>query len=172
MGKCVFVSYGHTQGDCVLNRLKPCLEAGGAKVRVDVERFKTGRGLVGQMDAEQDAAELDVLVLSKDYFDSDYCVHEFQRALKRDPGFVEGTVVPVLRDDVDWRENLTAEAPPLLVDLRDDALPRLSRERQQKIVAQWDRLLEACGADLGTSTPEWLDARDAQRAAVPAKSYP
>lgn len=163
MSKSVFISYRHSDGEWVLGRLKPCLEAGGADVRVDVERFKAGKALVGQMDAEQDAADINVLVLSEQYFQSDYCVHEFKRALQRDPKFAHGLIVPVLRSDVDWRKHITVKDPPLLVDLREDGRPRLSRERQQNLVRQWDRLLEACAADLGCDAPEWLRARDETR---------
>ena len=45
MGKKVFVSYSHQQGAWVLDRLVPCLRAGGAEVYVDVERFKPGHGV-------------------------------------------------------------------------------------------------------------------------------
>lgn len=160
MGKCVFVSYRHTQGEWVLDRLVPCLKAGGAEVRIDVERFKAGKGIVGQMDAEQDASQINVLVLSDEYFESDYCVHEFERALEKDPAFAGGIVVPVLRDDVDWRRHITFADPPLFVDLRDDRRGRLSQERHKAVVGQWDLLLEACGADLGCDARDWLRARD------------
>jgi hypothetical protein len=73
MSKKVFVSYCHTQGDWVWDRLVPCLRAGGAEVSIDRERFKAGQGLLGQMDATQDAADMSVLILSPDYLASSYC---------------------------------------------------------------------------------------------------
>ena len=156
----VFVSYRHTEREWVLGRLVPCLKAGGADVHVDVERFKAGRTLVGQMDAEQDAAELQVLVLTEEYFQSDYCMHEFRRALKRDPQFKSGVVVPVLRDKVDWRRHIMVKKPPLLVDLQADGRRGASRERKKELPKQWARLLEACAAELGTAAADWLGTRD------------
>lgn len=160
MGKRIFISYRHTEGEWVLNRLVPGLRAGGADVRVDVDRFKAGRAVVGQMDAEQDAAQLSVLVLCREYFQSDYCVHEFKRALQRDPRFQNGLVIPVLRDDVDWRKHITARDPPLLVNLRDDARKRLTADRHKEVTRQWALLMEACDADLGCDAPVWLRTRD------------
>ena len=64
----VFVSYCHSQGPWVLDRLVPVLRAGGAEVLIDRERFEAGRGVRGQMDATQDGAEIDVLILSPDYW--------------------------------------------------------------------------------------------------------
>jgi hypothetical protein len=54
MSKKIFISYCHKQEDWVLRRLKPCLDAGGAEVLIDRDRFKAGIRTVRQMDAEQD----------------------------------------------------------------------------------------------------------------------
>jgi hypothetical protein len=43
MGKSVFISYSHQQGEWVWNALVPCLKAGGAEVLIDRERFEAGR---------------------------------------------------------------------------------------------------------------------------------
>ncbi len=48
MGKKVFISYSHQQEEWVLQRLKPCLDAGGAEVLIDAERFRAGRTLVAE----------------------------------------------------------------------------------------------------------------------------
>lgn len=42
MPKTVFISYSHHQGEWVWQRLKPCLQAGGAEVRIAVERVCAG----------------------------------------------------------------------------------------------------------------------------------
>jgi TIR domain-containing protein len=79
----VFVSYSHCQGAWVLDRLVPVLRAGGAEVLIDRERFTAGRELRGQMDATQDGADVNVLVLSPEYLASESCVHEMERAIAR-----------------------------------------------------------------------------------------
>lgn len=151
MPKAVFVSYSHHQGDWVRDRLVPVLEAGGADVRIDRQRFTAGKAVRGQMDAEQDAADVHLLVLSPDYLASEYCGHEMERAVARDPRFERGVVVPLMRVAVELPEAIR-QAEPLYADLTDDGA-----------VEPWDLVLEACGADLGTGGPEWLAARDETR---------
>jgi hypothetical protein len=145
----VFISYRHSDGAWVWNRLTPCLEAGGAEVLIDRQRFQAGIAVAGQMDATQDHADVHVLVITKEYLESDYCRHEMDRAVALDADFQHGIVVPVRRDDHrPWPRKIT-KSNPLYVDLRNDA-----------DTGQWELLLRACGADLGTTAPAWLTARD------------
>lgn len=154
MSRSVFVSYNHRQADWVHDRLVPVLKAGGAEVLVDHERFTAGKAVVGQMDATQDAAEVHLLVLSPDYVASDYCVHEMERAVARDPNFEDGVVVPVRRVDVDLPE-LIRRGEPLYANLVDEALLEraLSRavvrgnnvliellEKESRLPGEWDYL--------------------------------
>ena len=69
----------------MLQRLVPCLKAGGGEVLIDLERFRAGFGVKGQMDATQDQAEAHLLILSPEYLQSEYCRHEMQRAIACDP---------------------------------------------------------------------------------------
>jgi hypothetical protein len=147
----VFISYSHQQGDWVWDRLVPVLKAGGAEVLIDRERFTAGRALVGQMDATQDLADVHVLVLSPDYLASVPCVHEMERAIACDPRFENGIVAPVKRVDVALPDSIR-DPNPLYADLTVDTA-----------VPPWDLLLGACGADLGTDAPSWLEARDETR---------
>lgn len=147
----VFVSYCHRQGPWVWDRLVPVLRAGGAEVLIDRERFAAGRGVRGQMDGTQDAAEVNVLILSPEYLASEYCVHEMERAIARDPGFENGAVVPVKRIDVPL-PGAIRQPNPLDIDLTDD-----------RAMEPWGLLLHACGADVGTDAPAWLAARDEAR---------
>jgi len=140
MSKIVFISYNHKQGDWVLNNLLPCLRAGGAEVRIDIERFRAGKEVVAQMDAEQDVSDLSVLVLSPEYLASAMCRHEMQHALARNK------FVAVLRADCAAPDEVKKT---LYVDLRDD-----------KAADKWDLLLRECEADLGAAAPDWLYARD------------
>ncbi len=151
MGKSVFVSYNHSQGEWVWDRLVPVLEAGGAEVQLDRERFTAGRGLLGQMDATQDSADVHLLVLSPEYLASDYCGHEMERAVALDPRFEAGVVVPVKRVDVALPD-MISDPDPLYADLTDD-----------RVAAPWGLVLGACGAGLGTGAPAWLAARGEAR---------
>lgn len=144
----VFVSYSHLDGEWVADRLVPVLTAGGADVLIDRERFRAGRGLVGEMDATQDAAARSVLVLSPRYVESEYCRHEMRRAVERDPEFRCGSTIPVLRWETELPTELT-KGKPIRVDLRNDRADE-----------PWRQLLQACGGNLGVAAPAWLQARD------------
>jgi hypothetical protein len=146
MPKSVFISYCHNQGDWVWDRLVPCLRSGGADVHIDRERFEVGKAVVGQMDAVQDRTAIAVLVLSPDYLNSPYCVHEMERAIRRDPKFARGIVVPAKR--VRCALPAKIKGPnPLYVNLQNDSK-----------ADQWGLLLQSCEADLGASAPHWLGA--------------
>jgi hypothetical protein len=147
MPKSVFISYCHNQGDWVWNSLVPCLRGGGADVHIERGPFEVGKAVVGQMDAVQDGAAMDVLVLSPDYLNNPYCVHEMERAVRRDPKFAHGRIV-VLVTRVHCELPARIERPKTLyVDLRDDSNAQ-----------QWRLLLLSCEADLGAPAPHWLDA--------------
>lgn len=151
MGREAFVSYSHKQGQWVLERLVPILRAAGcAKVLIDRERFRAGRGVKGQMDATQDQADVSLLVLTPDYMASDYCRHEMDRAIAADPGFQRGKVLLVKRADCDLSAFQRANDPPLWVDLTNDTDP-----------APWALLLKSLDATcLNTAATHWLDVRD------------
>ena len=151
MSNSVFVSYSHSQIRWVCDRLVPVLRAGGAEILIDYERFEAGKGLVGQMDGIQDTADVNVLVLTQEYLESDYCIHEMERAIALDPLFENGVVIPLKRSNIDFPVAIL-RPNPLYVDLTDD-----------QIVDSWDLVLGACGADLGTSAPSWLAALDEVR---------
>lgn len=148
MPKKIFISYSHSQGKWVLDALVPVLDAGGAEVLIDRQRFEAGKAVVRQMDAVQDEAAVHVLVLSPEYLTSDYCVHEMERAVECDPEFEGDAVIPVLRRDCDLPD-LIRRPNPLYVDLRKD-----------RDAEPWDALLRVCGADLGIAVPDWLVARN------------
>ena len=127
--------------------LVPCLRGGGSEVIVDRERFEAGKALTGQMDQAQDEAEVTLLVLTPDYLHSQYCRHELERAVARDPKFAHGSTVPVIREPTDFPDLMSAWNP-LCVDMTGSP------------GASWDLLMRACGAELGCSAPQWLAARD------------
>lgn len=152
MRKRLFISYNHAQQPWVQRNLVPCLRAGGADVLIDYEQFGAGKHLVGQMDATQDSAEVSVLVLSPEYRTSPNCLHEMNRAIDRHEATGDMTIIPVKRVTCDLPDRLKALGL-LYVNLSDDTQS-----------TPWDSLLNACGADLGVSAPQWLEVRnDVQR---------
>ena len=138
----VFVSYAHRDGAWVLDRLVPVLKAAGVEVAVDVERFRVGGSVVGQMDAVQDAAEKSLLVLSAAYLASDYCRHELRRAVARDADFSKFLTIPVRR-----------EAVPLPAELNGSIYAELGDETRAD---QWRLVLDGCGGDWAARRPAGL----------------
>ncbi len=74
-----------------------------------------------------------------------------ERAIAGDPAFDRGVVLPVLRAECSLPAAIS-DPDPLLTDLQDDS-----------VAEHWDGLLAACEADLGTTAPVWLAARDEAR---------
>ena len=70
------------------------------------------------------------------------------RAIKIDPKFERGVVIPVMRETCTL-PNKIKKPNPLYVDLRED-----------KQADPWTLLLTQCNVDLGTTAPNWLTARD------------
>jgi hypothetical protein len=70
-----------------------------------------------------------------------------ERAFQRAP-LPNSAVVPVKLQECEMPEEIK-RAEPLWVTLTND-----------RDAAQWDLLMSACGADLGTDAPHWLEARD------------
>lgn len=117
-------------------------------MRIDIERFKAGVGIIGQMDAAQDECDASLLVLTPEYLTRPDCLHEMRRAIARDPAFANGSTIPVVLETCDLPDDIKIPKP-LWVNLTDD-----------KNVEWWDKLMKACEADLGADVPHWLEARD------------
>ena len=130
------------------------LRASGATVLVDIDHFKAGQTVKGQMDGLQDSADQHVLVLTNDYLASPYCRHEMAKAIAADPGFAMGKVLPNRRDDKPWPSDLAGisglGSEPLYIDLQNDTDGD-----------QWDLLIRSADLNLpGTDAPTWLRALD------------
>lgn len=147
MSKTVFISYCHKQGDWVFDRLVPCLRAGGAEIVIDRERFRAGLSVIGQMDATQDTAEINLLLITPDYLRSEYCRHEMLRAAERNP-LPNSAVIPVKLHECEMPDEIK-RTEPLWVNLTND-----------RDATQWELLLKACDANLGADAPHWLARRD------------
>ena len=153
----IFVSYSHKQSEWVHSRLLPVLRAAGAEVLVDIDHFKAGQTVTGQMDRLQRRASRHVLVITADYVASAYCRHEMEQAIKSDAGFVDGKVLPVLQDGTPLPPELAGAgglgSAPLHVDLSDD-----------KSADAWELLLKSCSSRLsGVDAPTWLRTLDQTR---------
>ncbi|MEM7014122.1 MAG: toll/interleukin-1 receptor domain-containing protein [Verrucomicrobiota bacterium] len=161
--KKIFLSYAHKNRDWVERSLLPVLRAAAApdvegeepkvEILIDVERFQFGEGVVGQMDAAQDEADLTMMVLTPDYVASEHCLHELRRAMAKP----DHAKLPIKRIDCEIPEELKGDDPVLWCDLTDDGAEDL-----------WEQLLgqlEIAGpGGLGIAASKWLKAaRDVER---------
>ena len=93
--------------------------------------------MVGQMDSVQDGAAMAVLVFSSDYLKSPYCIHEMERATRRDSDvYPWNCFSPSKQFNVRCLPGIGVPNP-LYVDLQDDGK-----------ADQWRLLLQSCGAEL------------------------
>ena len=150
----IFVSYAHKQGDWVHQNLIPILRAAGAEVLLDIDHFKAGQTVIGQMDDLQSKAHRHILAITSDYVASDYCCHEMNQAVKADPGFAKSKTIAIRKDATPMPAELSGAGGlgtgPLYVNLEDDG-----------DAAQWDLLLRSCDQrPFGTDVPNWLQALD------------
>ena len=159
MSKKIFISYRHTDAAWVRDTLYAVLSAGGAQVVVDYKDFDAGIALRKQISEKQATADVHLLVFTPDYFTSGYCLEEMRRAVATDPQFEKGTVLPIVLQQCAIPPEIKG-GEPLYVNL-SGAL-NLDAEG-------WDRVMKACGADLGMSPPHWLRAYLASRKALEAR---
>lgn len=145
----VFVSYSHAQREWVWGRLVPVLRAAGAEVLIDVERFKAGVSCFKQMDAEQDAADCQLLCFSEEYMQSKSCNREWKRALRRDPTFSTGHIVPIVLQAQLTLPKEFLGPNPLYVEMRND------RDK-----AKWQLLLRSLGINWNCCPVSWLHAAE------------
>ncbi len=131
MGR-LFVSYRHHQQEWVWKSLVPALEAGGVDIIIDRDTFRAGEGVVGQMDHQQDQADATLAVLTPEYLESAYCMHELERGVRRHK------VIPVVHADCAIPKIIESPDPLLRVDLREPEDPYA-----------WGDLLDSCDA------PQW-----------------
>jgi hypothetical protein len=148
MAKKVFISYQHNHADWVRNTLYPILSAGGVEITVDYRDFEAGIAVRKQMKERQTPADVHLLVLTRDYFQSDYCIEEMQCALAKDPKFEQGKVLPVILERCELPPEIKTH-DPLHVDLSGG---------QERKAEQWRRLMRGCHADLGMPVLDWLRA--------------
>lgn len=162
----VFVSYSwkqeaadHWVWDCLV----PCLKAGGAELLIDRVDLQAGRPPWDQTDRLQAQADRQVLVLCDRYFESPNCQHEFAVAVSgsenafdeglHSPALDDGQVIMVLRTESMMKLPHLVNLPlcPNLVDPPSTLSDADRAAAMRRLDDNWHLLLEACGAELGTS---------------------
>ncbi|MBN2444298.1 MAG: toll/interleukin-1 receptor domain-containing protein [Spirochaetales bacterium] len=147
MGKRLFISYNHKQRDWVKNSLLPILKASETEYFIDFERMAGGKPITSQTDNWQDRADIQVLLLSKAYFESDYCTHEMERALGYDPGFADGKIVPLKLEE--------CELPKIF------ALPDVFwLDFKPPTQEGWEKFFISCDISFTACAFKWLKARN------------
>jgi len=149
----VFVSYSHEQADWVEDYLVVVLEACGHEVLWDKGHFRAGLGLSRQERVLQDEADVQILCFSPSYLKSKHCMAEMRHALRGDPDFDSGKIVPLVLGPVTLPDEI--EIPdPLYVVMGLDRELRGSGNG-------WELLRKPpLSLDFNVETSRWLEARD------------
>lgn len=92
----VFVSYSHKDSKWVMGELVPRLRQAGLNVHVDDEGFRAGKLAIDEMEHAVRASRKIILVLTPEYFGSDWCVLELKMAQTLDPANKAHRLVPVM----------------------------------------------------------------------------
>ena len=142
----VFVSYSWKQQNWLKRNLIPLLDACGYEVLVDYRHFEAGQHNIGQMDKYQDDSERQILLLSKTYLASDYCMHELRRAVQK-WGLTSKKVVPVCY-----------EADALPTEVTDSGTLYVG-PLEGWDANHWGLFLRTFDLNLGMAPKDWLDTR-------------
>ena len=144
MAEKVFISYNHGRAQWVRQYLAPILTAAGFQVLADYLEFKAGKALIGQMDATQDAADRQILVIDQAYLKSKHCCHELARALAHSR-YPSDRIIPIRAEPVDLPDEIRSSLYIALEGMPGDA-------------AGWRLLAKTLG--FAWDPHAWLRARD------------
>lgn len=97
----IFISYSHKDNEWVRNQLLPKLESHGFSILIDFRDFKTGTFSVEEMQRGVIECRRILLVLSENYFESEWAKFENVMAQSADPGSSQRKIIPVLKDSCD-----------------------------------------------------------------------
>lgn len=92
----VFISYSSKDLSWVRDVLLPNLENHGFSVIVDFRDFKTGSFGVEEMERAVEATRHTLLVLTRNYVESNWTKFENVMAQSKDPGAVQRKLIPIL----------------------------------------------------------------------------
>jgi hypothetical protein len=99
--KDAFISYSSKDSSWVSDVLLPSLEAHGFSVIIDSRDFKTGAFGLEEMERAVQETRRTLLVLTKNYVQSDWTKFENVMAQSKDPGAVQRKVIPILLEKCD-----------------------------------------------------------------------
>lgn len=108
--------------------------------------LKAGGADVRRLDETKGSKEIVLAVLTPSFLANQNLLRQIKKILKLGK---RTTFIPILRVGDNLRELIKS---PDWVDLRDD-----------NNIMQWDKLFLKCEANLGTTVPDWLNARDSIR---------
>lgn len=95
----VYVSYTERMGSWVRNWLKPLIESWKhSEVMLHEDEMIPGFAICGERQRLILQAHKVVLVVSRDYSESPWCLYELQHAIQQEPALCRGRIIPILVD--------------------------------------------------------------------------
>ena len=100
IGNCiVYISYTDKMASWVRNSLKPLIESWKhSEVRLHEDDMIPGFTISGERQRLILQAHKVVLVVSRDYSESPWCLYELQHAIQQEPALCRGRIIPILVD--------------------------------------------------------------------------
>ena len=95
----VYISYTDKMGRWVRNWLKPLIESWEhSEVMLHEDAMIPGFAICGERQRLILQAHKVVLVVSRDYSESPWCLYELQHAIQQEPALCRGRIIPILVD--------------------------------------------------------------------------
>nr|CAL36105.1 Toll-like receptor [Suberites domuncula] len=97
----VYISYTNQMSDWVRNDLKPLIESWHTAIEVNIHENSMipGYSVSGERHRLILEADKIVIVVSRDYSTSSWCVYELEHAIHQQPALCNGRVIPILTDN-------------------------------------------------------------------------
>ncbi len=120
-GKCVvYVSYTDRMANWVRIVLKPLIESWQhSEVMLHEEDMIPGFTVSGERQRLILQAHKVVLVVSRDYSESPWCLYELQHAIQQEPALCRGRVIPIMVDGCQDLPSIVAGVVPLMENDRN-----------------------------------------------------
>lgn len=126
--KClVYISYTDTMALWVRNWLKPLIESWKySEVMLHEDDMIPGFTISGERQRLILQAHKVVLVVSRDYSESPWCLYELQHAIQQEPALCRGRIIPILVDGCHMLPSIVRGVVPLMENDRNFSI-RLKR---------------------------------------------
>ena len=129
----VYISYTERKAEWVLDYLKPLIESWRySEVILHEEDMIPGFTISGERQRLILQAHKVVLIVSKDYSESPWCLYELQHAIHKEPALCRGRIIPIMVDGCQVLPSIVRGIVPLL-----DSDKNFQLKLKKNIIGGW-----------------------------------